>query len=180
MCCLATTRNALKRWLGLLVLGVCHHGPRHRYLLREAYLTYTSQRRLLLTLQFIPRYLRGSCLSSSRLVPPHGALESQQSAARALSRESHGDTIADESTTTTRGSASAYRRKSAAGRLIYAAARLKEHTSNLTGIVTVADDGGARPAAARDGRLATRRPPQLHRCVAEADPSCAAVPVPLQ
>src|SRR5580700_6458947 len=50
----------VKRWLGLLVLGVAVMGLGIAYLLREAYLTYTFPgAAYYITLQFIPRYLRG-------------------------------------------------------------------------------------------------------------------------
>ena len=59
---------------------------------------------------------------------------------------------------------------------------LKEHTSNLTAVVTVADDGGSSgraPPRARDP--AGRRHPQLHRGARRrrtADERAAPVPVP--
>jgi len=49
----------VKRWLGLLMLGVAVMGLGIAYLLREAYLTYTFPGiAYYLTLQFIPRYVR--------------------------------------------------------------------------------------------------------------------------
>src|SRR5579864_1914158 len=50
----------VKRWLALLMLGVAIMGLGISYLLREAYLTYTFPgAAYYLTMQFIPRYLRG-------------------------------------------------------------------------------------------------------------------------
>jgi hypothetical protein len=50
----------IKRWLVLLLFGICLMGLGIAYILREAYLSYTLPGIFYyITLQFIPRWMRG-------------------------------------------------------------------------------------------------------------------------
>jgi uncharacterized cofD-like protein len=164
----------VKRWLGLLVLGVAIMGLGIAYLLREAYLTYTFPgAAYYLTLQFIPRYLRGLLfvLMSGWLLLT--ALWNLNRALLAPFIEgNHGDRIADRiynHHTRQRGP-----RIVAIGGgtgLSMLLRGLKEHTSNLTAIVTVADDGGSSGRLRRE--MGVLPPGDLRNCIAalaEAEP----------
>src|SRR5687767_7958255 len=58
----------IKRWLVLLIFGICLMGLGIAYILREAYLTYTLPGIFYyITLQFIPRWMRGMLFISLSL-----------------------------------------------------------------------------------------------------------------
>jgi uncharacterized cofD-like protein len=164
----------VKRWLGLLVLGVAIMGLGISYLLREAYLSYTFPGvAYYLTLQFIPRYLRGMLfvVMSGWLL-----LTALWNLNRALLApfisNNHGDPIAVRiynHHARQRGP-----RVVAIGGgtgLSMLLSGLKEHSSNLTAIVTVADDGGSSGRLRRE--MGVLPPGDLRNCIAalaEAEP----------
>ncbi len=164
----------VKRWLGLLVLGVAIMGLGIAYLLREAYLTYTFPgAAYYLTLQFIPRYLRGLLFV---LISGWLLLSALWNLNRALLAPfiegNRGDPIAVRiynHHTRQRGP-----RIVAIGGgtgLSMLLRGLKEHTSNLTAIVTVADDGGSSGRLRRE--MGVLPPGDLRNCIAalaEAEP----------
>jgi uncharacterized cofD-like protein len=164
----------VKRWLGLLVLGVAIMGLGISYLLREAYLTYTFPgAAYYLTLQFIPRYLRGllfMAISGWLLLT---ALWNLNRALLAPFLEgNHGDPIADRIYN--------HHARQRGPRIVAIGGGtglsmllrgLKIHTSNLTAIVTVADDGGSSGRLRRE--MGVLPPGDLRNCIAalaEAEP----------
>jgi uncharacterized cofD-like protein len=164
----------VKRWLGLLVLGVAIMGLGISYLLREAYLTYTFPgAAYYFTLQFIPRYIRGMLfvgISGWLLLT---ALWNLNRALLAPFLDGHhGDAIADRiynHHARQRGP-----RVVAIGGgtgLSMLLSGLKVHSSNLTAIVTVADDGGSSGRLRRE--MGVLPPGDLRNCIAalaEAEP----------
>ncbi|HTE84964.1 MAG TPA: gluconeogenesis factor YvcK family protein [Dehalococcoidia bacterium] len=164
----------VKRWLGLLVLGVAIMGLGISYLLREAYLTYTFPGvAYYLTLQFIPRYLRGMLFVGMSGWLLLTALWNLNRALLAPFLENnHGDPIAVRiynHHARQRGP-----RVVAIGGgtgLSMLLSGLKEHSSNLTAIVTVADDGGSSGRLRRE--MGVLPPGDLRNCIAalaEAEP----------
>jgi uncharacterized cofD-like protein len=164
----------VKRWLGLLVLGVAVMGLGIAYLLREAYLTYTFPgAAYYLTLQFIPRYLRGllfMALSGWLLLTSIWKLN--RSMLAPFLDAGHPDPIADRIYN--------HHARQRGPRIVAIGGGtglsmllrgLKEHSSNLTAIVTVADDGGSSGRLRRE--MGVLPPGDLRNCIAalaEAEP----------
>ncbi|HCV00297.1 MAG TPA: hypothetical protein DGL25_03765 [Dehalococcoidia bacterium] len=165
----------IKRWLFLLVVGMTLLSLGAAYLLREAYLLYDFPGVAhYLTLQFIPRWGRGIIfvcvavgsvsiafwrLNASLLyavVRPgsqNGSMAESLYTKRVLSRGPHVVAIGGGTglSVLLRG--------------------LKDHTSNLTAIVTVADDGGSSGRLRQDFGVVA--PGDLRQCLsalAEAEP----------
>ena len=164
----------VKRWLALLMLGVAIMGLGISYLLREAYLTYTFPGiAYYLTLQFIPRYLRGilfMALSSWLLLTAVWKLN--RSMLAPFLEHGGGSGIADRiynHHTRQRGP-----RIVAIGGgtgLSVLLRGLKGYSSNLTAVVTVADDGGSSGRLRRE--MGVLPPGDLRNCIAalaEAEP----------
>lgn len=164
----------VKRWLGLLMLGVAVMGLGIAYLLREAYLTYTFPgAAYYLTLQFIPRYLRGILfvgLSCWLLLTAIWNLN--RSVLAAFLDPKAGIRIADRIYN--------YHSRQRGPRVVAIGGGtglsmllrgLKEYTSNLTAVVTVADDGGSSGRLRRE--MGVLPPGDLRNCIAalaEAEP----------
>jgi len=164
----------VKRWLGLMVLGVAIMGLGISYLLREAYLTYTFPGvAYYLTLQFIPRYLRGILfVGMSGWLLLTAVWNLNRALLAPFLDSNHGDRIADRiynHHARQRGP-----RVVAIGGgtgLSMLLSGLKEHSSNLTAIVTVADDGGSSGRLRRE--MGVLPPGDLRNCIAalaEAEP----------
>jgi uncharacterized cofD-like protein len=164
----------VKRWLGLLILGVVIMGLGISYLLREAYLTYTFPgAAYYLTLQFIPRYLRGVLfVAMSGWLILSAVWNLNRAMLAPFIGDNHGDPIAVRiynHHARQRGP-----RVVAIGGgtgLSMLLSGLKEHSSNLTAIVTVADDGGSSGRLRRE--MGVLPPGDLRNCIAalaEAEP----------
>jgi uncharacterized cofD-like protein len=164
----------IKRWLVLLIFGICLMGLGIAYILREAYLSYTLPGIFYyITLQFIPRWMRGMLFISLSLGTVGLAVwKLNQSLLWAFVRPDREMTMAE----------TIYNRRILArGPKIVAIGGgtglsmllrgLKRYTSNLTAIVTVADDGGSTGRLRQEfGVIA---PGDLRQCIAalaEAEP----------
>ncbi|MBN9493476.1 YvcK family protein [bacterium] len=157
----------IKRWLLLLLIGVCLMGLGISYVLREAYLTYTLPGAFYyITLQFIPRWARGvlfMALSLSTVALATWRLN--QSLLFAFVRPDRGQNMAE---------AIYQKRFLSRGPKIVAIGGgtglstllrgLKEHTSNLTAIVTVADDGGSTGRLRQEFGVVA--PGDIRQCIA--------------
>ncbi len=164
----------IKRWLVLLLFGVCLMGLGISYVLREAYLSYTFPGAFYyITLQFIPRWTRGvlfMLLSLSTVGISVWKLN--QSLLFAFVRPDRDSSMADE----------IYKKRILArGPKVVAIGGgtglsmllrgLKAHTSTLTAIVTVADDGGSTGRLRQEFGVVA--PGDLRQCIAalaEAEP----------
>jgi len=164
----------IKRWLLLLLFGVCLMGLGIAYVLREAYLTYTLPGTFYyLTLQFIPRWGRGVLfigLSLSTVAIATWKLN--ESLLYAFVRPDREGNVLQ---------AIYNKRFLSRGPKIVAIGGgtglstllrgLKDYTSNLTAIVTVADDGGSTGRLRQEfGVIA---PGDIRQCIsalAEAEP----------
>ena len=164
----------IKRWLVLLLIGVAVMGLGFAYLLREFYLTYSfPEWTYYATLQFIPRALRGLLfISIASVVTIFASWRLNRSLATALVSPGDESNIVE----------LVYQRRSLSrGPNIVAIGGgsglanllrgLKQYTSNLTAIVTVADDGGSS-GRLRKGRMLIP-PGDIRNCIAalaEAEP----------
>ena len=137
----------IKRWLFLLLVAVAIMGLGFAYILREVYVVYTFPGWVeYATLQFIPRWARGALfLSTASLLTVVAAWKLNQSIALA---------VLPPSTKTNDVVDMVYRNRTRErGPKIVAIGGgtglsnllrgLKQYSSNLTAIVTVADDGGS-------------------------------------
>jgi uncharacterized cofD-like protein len=164
----------VKRWLALLLFGVVLMALGIAYVLREAYLTYTLPGEFYyITLQFIPRWGRGLLFMSAAVATVGVAVwKLNESLLWAFVRPQRDENLAD--VIYNRRLRSRGPRVVAIGGgtgLSQLLRGLKEHTSNLTAIVTVADDGGS------SGRLRQEfgvgAPGDIRQCIAalaEAEP----------
>jgi uncharacterized cofD-like protein len=159
----------IKRWLALLVVAVAIMGLGFAYLLREVYVSYTfPESAYWLTLQFIPRWFRGVLfVSLAGGLAVFAGWRLNRSLASALLPPAQ----ADESDIFER----VYQRRTqergprivaiGGGTGLSTLLRgLKRYTTNLTAIVTVADDGGSSGRLRRD--LQVLPPGDLRNCIA--------------
>ncbi len=165
----------MKRWLALLLFGVVLMALGIAYVLREAYLTYTLPGEFYyLTLQFIPRWGRGIMFMIAAVATVCVAVwKLNESLLWAFVRPRVGDeTMADIIYS---------RRLRARGPRVVAIGGgtglstllrgMKEYTSNLTAIVTVADDGGSTGRLRQEFGVVA--PGDIRQCIAalaEAEP----------
>ena len=158
----------IKRWLALLAIAVAIMGIGFAYILREVYVSYTFPAwAYYLTLQFIPRWARGLLFITSALgLAIFSGWRLNRSLANALLPNSNGPRdIVDlvyQNRTRDRGP-----RIVAIGGgtgLSNLLRGLKQYTSNLTAIVTVADDGGSSGRLRRD--LHVIPPGDIRNCIA--------------
>lgn len=164
----------IKRWLALLLLGVVLMALGIAYVLREAYTTVTfPDEAYYLTLQFIPRWARGLLFMFLAIATVGlSVLKLNQSLLYAFVRPDRSQTMAE-----------TIYNKRILGRgpkvvaigggtgLSMLLRGLKVHTSNLTAIVTVADDGGSTGRLRREFGVVA--PGDLRQCIAalaEAEP----------
>ena len=164
----------IKRWLVLLLFGVCLMGLGISYILREAYLTYTLPGAFYyLTLQFVPRWSRGVLfmgLSLSTVGIATWKLNQSLLYAfvRPRSERSVAQTIYNKRILGRGPRIVAIGGGTGLSNLLRG---LRGYTSNLTAIVTVADDGGSTGRLRQEfGVIA---PGDLRQCIsalAEAEP----------
>ncbi|HEY7268790.1 MAG TPA: gluconeogenesis factor YvcK family protein, partial [Dehalococcoidia bacterium] len=164
----------IKRWLFLVLVGVSIMGLGFGYILREVYVSYTFPNWVYyMTLQFMPRFLRGALFISAAVsLILFGVLRLNTSLLAAFINPSREENLVD----------TIYRyRYQARGPKVVAIGGgtglpvllrgLKEHTSNLTAIVTVGDDGGSSGRLRRE--LGVLPPGDVRNCIAalaEAEP----------
>ncbi len=164
----------VKRWLALLLLGVAVMGLGIAYLLREVYVTYTFPGAFYyLTLQFFPRYVRGilfMCVSLGMIFFAVWHLNrSLLSAVMLPGRSTRMVDLVYNARFRSRGP-----RIVAIGGgtgLSQLLLGLKEHTGNLTAVVTVGDDGGSSGRLRED--MGMLPPGDVRNCIAalaEAEP----------
>lgn len=164
----------IKRWLALVIIGVAIMGLGFGYILREIYVTYTFPGWVYyLTLQFLPRFVRGALFITSSIgLIVFAVWRLNTSLLAAFIPQRGDDSILD----------TIYRyRYQARGPKVVAIGGgtglpvllrgLKQHTSNLTAIVTVGDDGGSSGRLRRE--LGVLPPGDVRNCIAalaEAEP----------
>ncbi len=158
----------IKRWLALLVLAVAMMGLGFAYLLREAYISYTfPDWTFYATLQFIPRWLRGLMfVTIAGTITVVAGWKLNQSLATALlpgsPRTADLVDLVYKSRTRDRGpKIVALGGGTGLSNLLRG---LKEYSSNLTAIVTVADDGGSSGRLRRDMNMIP--PGDIRNCIA--------------
>jgi uncharacterized cofD-like protein len=136
----------IKRWLLLTMLGVVIMGLGFGYFLREVYVTYTFPHWVYyLTLQFLPRFVRGALFVSASLGLIGFALwKLNQSLLSAFLRPERNESIVDiiyNHRYLRRGpKIVAIGGGTGLSQLLRG---LKEYTGNITAIVSIADDGGS-------------------------------------
>jgi uncharacterized cofD-like protein len=164
----------IKRWLALVIIGLAIMGLGFGYILREVYVQYTFPEWVYwLTLQFLPRFVRGALFISAAVgIILFAVWKLNTSLLAAFIRPQSEDSIVE----------TIYRyRYQARGPKVVAIGGgtglpvllrgLKEHTSNLTAIVTVGDDGGSSGRLRRE--LGVLPPGDIRNCIAalaEAEP----------
>jgi uncharacterized cofD-like protein len=164
----------IKRWLLLLLVGVCLMGLGIAYVLREAYLQYTLPGVFYyLTLQFIPRWARGLLFIGISLSTVGIATwKLNESLLYAFVRPERDSSMLQ---------AIYNKRFLSRGPKIVAIGGgtglstllrgLKDYTSNLTAIVTVADDGGSTGRLRQEFGVVA--PGDIRQCIsalAESEP----------
>ncbi len=136
----------IKRWLLLLLLGIVVMGLGFGYFLREVYVSYTFPHFVYyLTLQFLPRFVRGGIFVSASLGLIGFAIwKLNQSLLSAFIRPERNESIVDIIYN------HRYLRRGpkivaiGGGTGLSTLLRgLKEYTGNITAIVSIADDGGS-------------------------------------
>lgn len=157
----------IKRWLLLLMLGIVVISLGVAYVLREIYTSYTFPNFVwYTTLQFLPRYIRGALFVGGGVGLIILALwQLNRSLLSAILPEGREDSLVD---------ILYYQRQLKRGPKVVAIGGgtglstllrgLKEHTGNLTAIVTVADDGGSSGRLRRE--LGVLPPGDFRNCIA--------------
>ena len=157
----------IKRWLVLLLLGVAIMGLGFAYLLREFYLVYTfPEWTYYATLQFIPRWLRGMMfISIASGLTVFAGWRLNRSLATSLVNPGDESNIVDlvyQRRTLSRGpKIVAIGGGTGLANLLRG---LKKYSSNLTAVVTVADDGGSSGRLRRDRHMIP--PGDIRNCIA--------------
>jgi uncharacterized cofD-like protein len=165
----------IKRWLLLVLLGVAVMGLGFGYILREVYVSYTFPAWVYyLTLQFLPRFARGAMFigfSISLIMFAVWKLNTSLLAAFVPPKDQNNSLV---------DTIYRYRYGLRGPKVVCIGGGtgmpvllrgLKEHTSNLTAIVTVGDDGGSSGRLRRE--LGVLPPGDLRNCIAalaEAEP----------
>lgn len=157
----------IKRWLLLLMLGVVFMGLGIAYLLKEVYLTYPAPEWVqYLTLQFMPRWSRGALFIAISLSTVGVAIWRLNTSLlfsfiRPDREQSVAETIYDRRTRARGPRVVAIGGGTGLSNLLRG---LKGHTSNLTAIVTVADDGGSSGRLRREFNVVA--PGDIRQCIA--------------
>jgi uncharacterized cofD-like protein len=157
----------IKRWLLLLLLAVAAMGLGFSYLLREVYVSYTFPGFVYyLTLQFLPRYARGALFITGSVGFILFAIwKLNSSLLSAFIRPGREESLVNIIYN--------YRYLSRGPRIVAMGGGtglstllrgLKEHTGNLTAVVTVADDGGSSGRLRRE--LGVLPPGDVRNCIA--------------
>ncbi len=159
----------IKRWLALMALGVAIMTFGLAYILREAYISGFTFPGFVyyLTLQFIPRYVRGGMfMFSAGLLIVYSVWRLSHSIVTAVLPNRNGN----ESIVSMIYNQRALRRGPkivaiGGGTGLSTLLRgLKEYTTNLTAVVTVADDGGSSGRLRRE--LGILPPGDVRNCIA--------------
>ena len=164
----------IKRWLLLLLLSVAAMGLGFSYLLREVYVSYTFPSFVYyLTLQFVPRYARGILfISGSTALILFAVWKLNSSLLSAFIRPGREESLVNIIYNHRYLSRGPRIVAIGGGTGLSALLRgLKEHTGNLTAVVTVADDGGSSGRLRRE--LGVLPPGDVRNCIAalaEAEP----------
>ena len=164
----------IKRWLALVLIGVAIMGLGLGYILREVYASYTFPDWVYyVTLQFLPRLVRAAMflfVASSIIL--FAVWKLNTSLLAAFINPSKDENIVD--------TIYRYRYQSRGPKVVAIGGGtglpvllrgLKEHSSNLTAIVTVGDDGGSSGILRRE--LGVLPPGDVRNCIAalaEAEP----------
>ena len=157
----------IKRWLVLLLLGVAIMGLGLSYMLREVYVSYTFPGFVYyVTLQFLPRYARGALfIGGSMGLMLFAVWKLNSSLLSAFIRPGREESLVNIIYN--------YRYLSRGPRIVAIGGGtglstllrgLKEHTANLTAVVTVADDGGSSGRLRRE--LGVLPPGDVRNCIA--------------
>jgi uncharacterized cofD-like protein len=158
----------VKRWLALLVIAVAMMGLGFAYLLREAYVSYTFPEWMYYaTLQFIPRWLRGLMfVTVAGTITAMAGWKLNQSLATALlpGRPRTVDVVDLVYRSRTRDRGPKIVALGGGTGLSNLLRGLKEYSSNLTAVVTVADDGGSSGRLRRDMNVIP--PGDIRNCIA--------------
>ncbi|HXH22040.1 MAG TPA: gluconeogenesis factor YvcK family protein [Dehalococcoidia bacterium] len=164
----------IKRWLLLVLIGVSLMGLGFGYILREVYLNYTFPEWVYyVTLQFLPRFVRAALfISAAAALIVIGVWKLNTSLLAAFVNPRRDDSIVE--------AIYRYRYQSRGPKIVAIGGGtglpvllrgLKEHTSNLTAIVTMGDDGGSSGRLRRE--LGILPPGDVRNCIAalaEAEP----------
>ena len=157
----------IKRWLLLLLVGVAIMGLGFGYFLREVYFSYTFPDWVYyVTLQFLPRYVRGGLfVGGSTALILFSVWKLNRSLLSAFIRPGNEESLVNIIYN------HRYLRRGpkvvaiGGGTGLSTLLRgLKEHTGNLTAVVTVADDGGSSGRLRREMGLPP--PGDLRNCIA--------------
>ena len=157
----------IKRWLLLLLVGVAIMGLGFGYFLREVYFSYTFPDWVYyVTLQFLPRYVRGGLfVGGSTALILFSVWKLNRSLLSAFirpgSEESLVNIIYNHRYLRRGPKVVAIGGGTGLSTLLRG---LKEHTGNLTAVVTVADDGGSSGRLRREMGLPP--PGDLRNCIA--------------
>ena len=157
----------IKRWLLLLLLGVVVMALGFAYLLREVYVSYTFPGWVYwATLQFIPRWARGLLfIAIATGITVGAAWRLNRSLVSSLLPPDQRNQVVDlvyEARTLDRGpKIVAIGGGTGLSNLLRG---IKRYTSNLTAIVTVADDGGSSGTLRRD--MGVIPPGDIRNCIA--------------
>ncbi|HLF70574.1 MAG TPA: gluconeogenesis factor YvcK family protein [Dehalococcoidia bacterium] len=164
----------IKRWLALVLIGVAIMGLGFGYILREVYVSYTFPDWVYyVTLQFLPRFARAALfMTIATSIILFAVWKLNTSLLAAFVRPSDDDSIVE--------TIYRYRYQMRGPKIVAIGGGtglpvllrgLKEHTSNLTAIVTVGDDGGSSGRLRRE--LGVLPPGDVRNCIAalaEAEP----------
>jgi len=163
----------IKRWLALTLVGVAILGLGFGYVLREVYTQYTFPSEIYyLTLQFLPRFVRAALfIAVATGIILFSVWKLNLSLVEAF-RTSENESLLD--------AVWRFRYQARGPKIVCIGGGtglpvllrgLKQHTSNLTAIVTVGDDGGSSGRLRKE--LGVLPPGDLRNCIAalaEAEP----------
>ncbi|RLT35613.1 MAG: YvcK family protein [Chloroflexi bacterium] len=157
----------IKRWLLVLLIGVVIMGLGFAYLLREVYASFTFPTWVgTVTLQFIPRWIRGLLfISVASGITVYGAWRLNRSIVSAVLPLGQQDQLFEQIyTNRTQGRGPKIVAIGGGTGLSMLLRGLKQYTSNLTAVVTVADDGGSSGLLRRDMHVIP--PGDIRNCIA--------------
>ncbi|MBM4415291.1 MAG: YvcK family protein [Chloroflexi bacterium] len=157
----------IKRWLFVLLIGVVIMGLGFAYLLREVYATYVFPGWVsTVTLQFMPRWVRGLLfLTVASGITLYGAWRLNRSMVSALLPvERQAQLVEQIYSQRTQGRGPKIVAIGGGTGLSTLLRGLKRYTSNLTAVVTVADDGGSSGLLRRDMHVIP--PGDIRNCIA--------------
>ena len=164
----------IKRWLALILIGVIFMALGVAYLLKEAYVVIAFPEWVsTFTLQWLPRWIRGLLfMSFATFITIFGAWKLNQSVVKTLLPDAKHDKVLEsiyETQTLKVGPKIAVIGGGTGMSMLLRG--LKTYTSNLTAIITVADDGGSSGRLRKD--LNILPPGDIRACIsalASAEP----------